>query len=412
MKIFALSNFYPPYERGGQEISCAAIVRGLRKKGHEVEVLTSDYGSNEPANGVFRELKLEMDLRPLRNAVTFFTRRKSVIEHDISRLKFHVERFQPDLVFICGMWNIPRHVPVFVERMMPGRVLYRLADYWPTLLSQFIQYWQAPAQSKWAKIPKRMLGWVVSMIQKSDPPPSLKLEHAICISEAMLVELLGRGVNLPDVCVVHNGINLNLFDGQRSAWLSGKIPSLLKLLYIGRISPEKGVHTAIKALAYLLDDYSEITLTLVGYPWDVEYYRKLEGLVGEHQLTQRVKFLGQVSPEHIPQVLKDHHVLLVPSVWREPFGRVVLEGMAAGLVVVGTGQGGMQLALHADDTGLVFQPEDAQSLAAQIRRLLVDPALGKRLVETSLHIVQRQFSEEQMVAGYEERMLELVSSGK
>jgi glycosyltransferase involved in cell wall biosynthesis len=412
MKILVLSNFYPPYERGGQEMSCEAIVNGLRRRGHEVEVLTSDYGGRKSSKGVFRELKLEMDFKPLWNAVSFFICRKYVINYDISRLKFHIRRFQPDLVFICGMWNMPRQVPAFAEILMPGRVLYRLACYWPTLPSQYTQYWQAPAHSKFTKIPKKVLGYVAQMIQKHDPNLILKLEHVICISEAMLNELMRLGVYLPDVQIVHNGINFEQFNSKRSSWLLGKIPSPLKLLYLGRISPEKGVHTAIRALKLLVGDFPKITLSIAGYPWDQEYLRHLKYLVFEHQLTQNVEFLDQVSPERVPQVMQDHHVLLVPSIWPEPFGRVVLEGMAAGMVVVGTAQGGMQVVLRVEETGLVFQPEDEQAIACHIRRLLVDLELGNRLAETAVRAVQSHFSEEQMVSDYEIRMLEIINNNE
>lgn len=409
MKILTLHNFYPPHERGGQDISCKAIVDGLRSRGHTVEVLTSDYGSRESRDGVYRELRFEMDLAPRRSAVQFFTRWKDTIHYDEMKVKEHVARLQPDLIFICGMWNIPRQVPALAEKLMPGRVLYRFACYWPSLPSQYVEYWKVPSQSRMAAIPKRALGVLAQWILKHNPPPPLELAHTICISEAVQAEYQRLGIHLPDTRVIHNGIDCELFDTSRSNWLNRRAPDPLRLLYLGRISPEKGVHTAVEALKLLLPEDPRIRLTLVGSPWDASYQRGVEKLADDLGLSGNVRFAGQVAPGQVPALLQDYDVLLVPSIWPEPFGRVVLEGMAAGLVVAGTAQGGMSAVLKDMHTGLVFHPEDASALANCIRRLANDPGLGYRLSTTARQFVLENFTLERMVDHYELTMQELIA---
>ncbi len=409
MKILTLHNFYPPYERGGQDISCKAIVDGLRGRGHTVEVLTSDYGSRESRDGVYRELRFEMDLAPRRSALQFFTRWKDTILYDQKKVMEHVARLQPDLIFICGMWNIPRQVPALAEKLMPGRVLYRFACYWPSLPSQYVEYWKAPAQSRMAAIPKRVLGVLAQEILKHNPPPPLELAHTICISEAVQAEYQRLGIHLPDVRVIHNGIDSGLFDPSQSNWLNRRAPDPLRLLYLGRISPEKGVHTAVEALKLLLPSDPRIRLTLVGSPWDASYQRGVEKLADSLGVAGNVRFAGQVAAEQVPALLQEYDVLLVPSIWPEPFGRVVLEGMAAGLVVAGTAQGGMGAVLKDMHTGLVFPPEDASALADSIRRLAARPELGYQLAATARQFVLDNFTLEHMVDRYEQSMLELVA---
>lgn len=81
MKVLFLSNFYPPVSRGGFEEWCQEVADGLVARGHEVTVLTSDYkradASELDAAWVHRDLHLEMEIASLRNALQFFTIRKT-----------------------------------------------------------------------------------------------------------------------------------------------------------------------------------------------------------------------------------------------------------------------------------------------------------------------------------------------
>ena len=114
-------------------------------------------------------------------------------------------------------------------------------------------------------------------------------------------------------------------------------------------------------------------------------------------MQDRVRFLGAAQRSAVPQVLAEHDVLLFPSEWNEPFARSVLEGMAAGLVVVGTTTGGTGEILVDGETGLTFAAGDAVQLAAQIQRLVVDPELRRRLAQSSRRIVRQYYTLGRMV---------------
>src|SRR5207302_2996065 len=115
----------------------------------------------------------------------------------------------------------------------------------------------------------------------------------------------------------------------------------LKLLYAGRLTRTKGVHTAIRAMALLAREATAVpvSLDIVG-GGDTGYERALRSLVDEHDLGDRVHFRGGVSRPEMPRILEQYDALLLLSEWQEPFARIVLEAMAAGLVVVGTTTGG------------------------------------------------------------------------
>ena len=90
-------------------------------------------------------------------------------------------------------------------------------------------------------------------------------------------------------------------------------------------------------------------------------------------VAERVLFAGFV--DDIPSLLTDTDVVVHASVIPEPFGQVVLEGMAAGLPVVAAAAGGpLELIAH-DVNGLLVPPGDRDALADQLRRLALDRAL-------------------------------------
>lgn len=401
MRILALINFYPPYNIGGEELSAQAIVNGLRKRGHDVEVVTSNYGNSANKDEVYRQFKLEMEFKPLQGAIRFFISRKEIIRENEKVLEGHIERFEPDLILVFSMWNIPRQVPALAERLLDGRVVYRLASYWPTLPSQHVLYWQSPAKTKLTRLPKAILSWPAMLALKNDQTPTLQLKHTVCISQAVHDEFARMGIMLANAEVIHNGIDIGSFLNKTSQWLGGRSPDPLKLLYVGRTSPEKGVHTALEALAMLHGDFPRMSLTVAGSSWGNVGHSELNEQAAQLGISERVSVRGHISYEEISKLMKSHHILLVPSIWPEPFGRVVLEGMAAGMVVIGTAQGGMGVVLRDNETGLVFPPENAWALSQQIKRLVTDGQLGNKLVIAAQDMVCSSFTEEKMVDAYE-----------
>src|SRR3990172_1445951 len=111
MRVLFISNFYPPHALGGQEQSCMEEVEELARRGHQTAVLTSMHGTrNRPqtTNGIYRRLYLEVDLGSGKNALTFFLTRKAREAHNLQTLESIIGEFEPDVIFVWGMWNLPK----------------------------------------------------------------------------------------------------------------------------------------------------------------------------------------------------------------------------------------------------------------------------------------------------------------
>ena len=395
MRILILTNFYPPFELGGQGRSCRQVVEGLKARGHELTVLTSNYTHGEPLpeeNDIHRSLQLEMSLAPLWNSISFFTQRKKAERENLDVFRTISQTVNPDVVFVWGMWNLHRSLPALVEELYDGRVLYRFAEYWPTLPSQYEYYWQAPGKSPITRIPKQILGRLaLSMIDSDKNGVELKFERCFCVSKATRDELVRKGVPVEHAEIIYTGVDTDRF-ALKAAPCSAKA-GLLKLLYAGRITEEKGIETLIRAVGLLNDDprAPRVGLDIAGSASD-DYQARLERLTADLNLVKSVQFLGQVGSDDMPELYAAHDVLVLPSEWPEPFARVVLEGMSSGLVVIGTRIGGTDEIIRNWENGITFEAGNPDDLAMQIQKLLKEPDQCKHLSREAIETVQSGFT--------------------
>ena len=414
MRILFLSNFFPPYEIGGQERSCQEVIEGLHARGHECLLLTSMHGTNnlpKEEGYVRRWLYLEMDMTPFRHMLTFFTQRKQREAHNLQRFKQLVIEFRPDVVFIWGMWNLPRTLPALAEKLLPGRVAYRFAEYWPTLPSQHETYWKAPAKNPITFLPKWVMGKVaLAMLAKDQQQIHLKFEHVMCVSAGTRQVLLDAGVPVAHARIIHTGLDFQKFtNGTPKRQKEADQP--IKILYAGRLSVEKGVETVVQALAELINTrgVNHFQLSLAG-SGQASYENELREKVSQLGLEHAVTFLGYRPSEEMPGLMQSCDILVVPSVWPEPFARVVLEGMINQMALVATPTGGTGEIVEDGHNGLLFPPGDSKALADRIVSLS-DPGLRLRLSEAGRKTVLEKFTKTKMMNDIEQLLKDAAQAG-
>jgi glycosyltransferase involved in cell wall biosynthesis len=156
---------------------------------------------------------------------------------------------------------------------------------------------------------------------------------------------------------------------------------------LGRIAPWKGQDLFLRAFASAFPDGEERAV-VVGAPMfgEEDYEREVHQLAASLGLTGRVEFRG--FREDIWRELARFDVLVHASVIPEPFGQVVLEGMAAGLAVLAPDEGGPAAVIADGETGRLFRSRDAGSLAAAMRELSEDGSARERLGASARGAVQ------------------------
>ncbi|MHB1953067.1 MAG: glycosyltransferase family 4 protein [Sulfobacillus sp.] len=199
--------------------------------------------------------------------------------------------------------------------------------------------------------------------------------------------------------VIHNPYDAEVF-----SQIQG-VARVRDLIFVGRFVSDKGLPVLLNAMTMLGRRGVKPNLTVVG---DGPERKSWRGLAKDSGLATQVEFIGIKQGIDLAKVLNEHRILVIPSLWNEPFGIVALEGMACGCVVVGSHGGGLKEAIGPG--GLTFPNGDASALADSLETLLTDCDLVTRLQSAvSGHLAQHQPAD--IAARYLEVFERLVARG-
>jgi glycosyltransferase involved in cell wall biosynthesis len=156
------------------------------------------------------------------------------------------------------------------------------------------------------------------------------------------------------------------------------------VVFAGRVIREKGVDVLLRALAVLRDRGRKYSATIIGKGQHEQEFRALSAELG---LEGQVEFAGVKFGEEFARLLNRHEVMVVPSMWDEPFGTVAAEGIACGCVVVASESGGLPDTVGP--CGVLFPRGDAGALADRLEELLEHrDQLGKYREKAQEHLAQ------------------------
>jgi glycogen(starch) synthase len=412
VRILFVSNYYPPFEIGGYEQLCRDVVRRLAERGHDVNVITSTRGvprdGDREIRGVSRSLYLTPDPTcRLSTGIQYFLSRRAPEEHNLQVLRSGVARFQPDVIFIWNLQGLPRSIALEAESFSGIGVAYWLAGYSPAEPDEYWVYWARPPKirSRLSSL-KASLGRRALLHLRSEGKPARPaMRHAAVVSEYMRERGIYEGVLPRHARVIYNGVETDVFYRPvPQSW--GNRP---KLLIAGRLSPDKGVDIAIRAAALTLRGHPgcEFRLAIAGTGPE-PYLKALKRAAEECGIAERVSFLGWLPREQMPGLMHRSHILLLPTVHQEPFARVVLEAMAAGLAVVAADTGGTGEVVRDGETGLLCAPGDSADLARQLTRLLTETGLRVRVAKAGQAMVLGRFNIDRMIDAVEGLLQEAV----
>jgi glycosyltransferase involved in cell wall biosynthesis len=317
------------------------------------------------------------------------------VAHDLSRFRRAVTAVAPQVICVFSLYGLP-HALLPAARRTGRPVVYAFSGEWLEPAGRgdpWLSRWSTAPSARGRRLAKRALGRLLDGWLPTDIGP-LDLRHAYFTSAGLRANFEAKGFPVAEAEVIHWGV-----DVQRFRYGPGdRRDGLLRLLFAGRIAPEKGLHTAIEALEILreLDDPPALVLDVAGPVQAAGYLRDLKRAIAERGLGDIVRFLGTIPWEAMPDLYRGHDVYLLPSVWAEPFSIGLLEAMASRLAVVGTTTGGSREVLNDGVNCLTFPPEDARVLALQLRRVL-DPGLRERIAAAGRATVEAGFTFDRML---------------
>ena len=187
---------------------------------------------------------------------------------------------------------------------------------------------------------------------------------------------------------------LPLFTAERNFTPATAYPREKIVLFVGRLTDRyKGADLLLDVLQRCRED---IRLFIAG---DGRYAARIKSLCAKKELTHRVRFLGWLHGEELHRAYRQAMVMVMPSLWAEPFGLVGLEAMANGTPVIAFDVGGIPQWLRENVTGFLVPWLDTAAMAERINLLAGNPVLVKQMGLSGHHHVVSEFSESLYLEG-------------
>ena len=371
MKIVMLTWEYPPRIIGGISRVVEGLSRSLVELGHEVHVITNEMPgspSEDIDRGVFvHRVQIET---PSPSFHTWVLMMNNYFSKRLGRLAREIGR--PDIIHVHDWLVYPAgaEAKAFLDSVLVS-----------TLHSLEFRR-SGGIQTPESKMIDSLEWWI-----------TFETSIIIVCSNSMKFDAV-KQFRVPEdkILVIPIGIEPDKFTHIQvdREQIHGKYaihPNEKLILFVGRLTNQKGCEYLIKALSYVAN-YFSVKLVIVG---DGYQRAELEVLARTSGVGDRVRFLGFVPDDDLNRLLLAADVMAIPSVY-EPFGVVALEGMAAGVPIVASDVDGLGEVIKHEENGIAVFARDPSSIAWGISRILSDPGNTQRLVHNARKDIQSRFS--------------------
>jgi len=368
MRILNVTQTYAPFlEFGGPPVKVRGLSEALARRGHQVTVLTADWGVEARAGSGAEESGMERSpfgWRQEKNGVqaiylpTWF--RYRALSWNPAAKRFCRARLQNyDVVHIFGIYDFlgpavaaacrHRHIPYVVEPIgmfVPIVRSFRLKRMYHSLLGG-------------------------AMLKGS--------RFVVATSQKEAAELASAGLPQEKIVLRRNGVDVPAVLPERGKFRTaqGISPDVKLVLFLGRLSQKKSPDVLLQAFAMLSNPLggSRLQLAFVGPDEDAMKTQLLQ-MAGQLGVAARVQFCGALFGEAKWAAYRDADVFVLPS-QNENFGNTAAEAAAAGTPVIVTEECGIA-PLLAGVAGLAV-PHDAGAISRAIERIFIEPGLHARL---------------------------------
>jgi glycosyltransferase involved in cell wall biosynthesis len=212
--------------------------------------------------------------------------------------------------------------------------------------------------------------------------------------------------------VISSGIDLQPFvqaaQGTETLPQAISAHAPIRIGIIGRICPWKGQDVFLRAAALVHDSYPKAQFFIVGAPLfgEEDYEGELRALADTLRINENLTSMG--FRRDMPQVIADLHIIVHASTIPEPFGQVIVQGMAAGKPVVASEGGGPSEIIESGKTGLLCRRGDPSALAAAILSLLSAPEHAQQIALQGQRRVESRYSAKTTTSSVEKLYDEIV----
>ncbi len=212
---------------------------------------------------------------------------------------------------------------------------------------------------------------------------------SVCIAlTAMQIDKY-KSLGAKRIEVVPNGVDLNLFKNTK------KKRNAEEILFVGRLSENKGIDILVKAFDKLKKEFPHAKLRIAGKDWG--YKKELDALIKELNI-KCIDFTGEIEQKDLIELYNTCGIFVLPSRY-EGFGIVQLEAMACGAPVIATRAKGASAVIENGRNGILVEPDNADELYNATKKILTDDKFRKRIIANGTKLAQ-EYSWEKIADKY------------
>jgi glycosyltransferase involved in cell wall biosynthesis len=381
VRILQINNYADPI--GGAEVYALALTRELARRGHRVAF----FGTSPEREA--EEETLRIVRRPRYDATVLY-RDPLVCE----ALRAFAERFRPELVHVHNVFSL-------------GLDVLALLGSFDAPIVQTVHDFSLLCPNSWCVrgdgTPCR--GGAGAQCFRHECQQNYPYDHEVALNTLLKQRLLASSVDMT-LCPSRHLAELMRAGGARNVRhlnyfidpIEGPGPrsrASKELVFIGRLEPEKGVDTLLKAMPAVLAVDPEVRLTLVGGGSRAAALEQQARTLG---LGASVVFRSHVPRAELGQYYASATACVLPSIWTENSPLVAYECLCTGLPMIASRIGGIpELAEHGK-AGLTFEPRDSADLAGRILEFLALPPGERERMSEWMRARARAFGSEEHLA--------------
>ena len=399
MKILFLIKFYQPFDRGGSEWSTHDLAKLMVKNGHQVTILTPNYGTKTKIviEGIeivrFPFIKLK---NPKSQLAPFWTNNIIWFIYTSLYCSLLAYKEKVDIIHVQSNEFIP--AAVISSKILRKPTLATFRDY-QALCSLGFCLWRKDRVCDFSEFFKKDFAFFYqNYVGNKNPIKYLillaaairgrimqkiiyffaqRIDYKIAVSGKVAKIFRVNGVG--KIVAIHNPVIINT---------KPIIKPSNEIIYLGRFSKGKGIDIFFNLIPQLLKDLPQAKFKLVGSGY---LEKDLKAAAVKMQLEDKVSFTGQIDHQQVLSEVKKAALIAVPSIWQEPLPRSAIEAILSGTPVVATKVGGLKEVVKDKVYGILCMP-DENSLKDAIVSCFIHKEEFKKNILADLSKLRKHFT--------------------
>ncbi len=365
MKILLVNTFYYPNIVGGTENSIKLLAEGLKSRGYQVAIYCVDNLENGIKKEYINDILVYRGNAGLFDSKVRLGKKSNLIKKIINKLielrnysslnefKYIISDFKPDIVHTNNLYGIS---PLFWKECQKKdiKIAHTLRDYWILSYTGNLEVEKDKSLLKKSilNIYRSYFRYQSRYVTAVTAPSEFTLERFLN-EKYFFNSRIKQSINNS----IHLDINETkvLIDEKKN-----RKDKVIKFIFVGGLYEIKGIKNLINAFTNIKND--NILLYICG-DGDLKEFVK-----NSSNKDKRIIYKGKLNADELKRAYIESDVLIVPSVWDEPFGRVVIEGNQFGLPVIASNKGGIPEIVKNIRGGELFNSDSVEDLKNKINR--------------------------------------------